>query len=78
MAQPAPAPKSDTDPNEITINADGTYNPPGGVVINPGGVVQFDVTYPSGTNTCTVTFGSITFSYEPRTSDTGGNTIKVG
>jgi hypothetical protein len=63
---------------DITINADGTYSPDGGVSINPGGVVKFDVTYPANTNTCSITFGSITFSQVDEPSDTGGNTVKVG
>lgn len=76
MPQPAPAPMDSS--NEITINADGTYTPSTGVVINPGGEVKFAVNYPANTNTCTITFGTITFSYEPRATNTGGNTIKVG
>lgn len=76
MAQPAPAPM-DNSP-EITVNADGTFSPSGGVTINPGGVVKFEVTYPAGMNTCTIPFGSITFSYQAGTEGTGGNTIKVG
>jgi hypothetical protein len=76
MAQPAPAPM-DNSP-EITVNADGTFDPPGGVTINPGGVVKFNVTYQAGTNTCTIPFGTITFSYQEGTEGTGGNTIKVG
>jgi hypothetical protein len=76
MPQPAPAPKDN--PNEITINADGTYSPPTGVVINPGGQVQFDVNYPAGMNTCTIPFGDITFSYVAGKPGNGGSTIKVG
>jgi hypothetical protein len=76
MAQPAPAPMDAS--NEITINADGTFTPSTGVTINPGGVVKFEVTYPAGMNTCTIPFGTITFSYVAQTDDTGGNTIKVG
>jgi hypothetical protein len=64
--------------NVITINADGTFAPTGGVTINPGGVVKFDVTYPTGMNTCTVTFGSISFSYEAGVEGGPTNTIKVG
>ena len=71
MAQPAPAPMDSQ--KQITINADGTYDPAGGVTINPGGEVKFNVTYPTGTDTCTITFST---SEEP--TDTGGNTIKVG
>jgi hypothetical protein len=76
MPQTAPAPMDA--PNEITINADGTYSPPGGVVINPGGQVKFNVNYQPGTNTCTIPFGAITFSFTAGTEGTGGNTIKVG
>ena len=76
MAQPAPAPLDQS--NVITINADGTFTPPGGVTINPGGVVRFDVNYQQGTNTCTVTFGSITFSYDPGVDGGPTNTVKVG
>jgi len=64
--------------NEITINADGTFSPTTGVVINSGGVVKFDVTCPAGMNTCTIPFGAITFSYVAETTGTGNNTIKVG
>ena len=76
MAHPAPAPLDQS--NEITLNADGTFNPPGGVTINPGGVVKFEVSYPAGMNTCTVTFGSITFSYQAGVEGGPTNTIKVG
>jgi hypothetical protein len=76
MPQPAPAPMDSS--NEITINADGTFSPATGAVINPGGVVKFDVTYPAGMNTCTITFGAITFSYVAGATETGNNTIKVG
>jgi len=65
-------------PNEINIAANGTYTPLGGVTINSGGVAQFDVTYPAGTNTCTITFGSITFSNVPGNKRNGGGTVKVG
>lgn len=63
-------------PPTITIYPDRTYTPPGGVSVNPGGVVKFDVTYPSGKNTCYLTFGSITFGEEPFHTPVG--TIKVG
>ena len=76
MAQPAPAPM-DNSP-EIDVNADGTFNPPGGVSINPGGVVKFNVTYPNGMNTCTIPFGAISFSYVASADGTGNNTVKVG
>ena len=77
MAQPAPAPMDN--PNVITINADGTYSPAGGVTVNPGGEVKFDVTYPAGMNTATIQFVTpIQFSYEAERTETGGNTIKVG
>jgi len=64
--------------NVITINADGTFTPAGGVTISPGGVVRFDVTYPAGMNTCTITFGNISFSYEAGVEGGPTNTIKVG
>jgi hypothetical protein len=70
--------KTRTASNTITIYSDGTWDPPGGVPINPGGVVRFDVEYPSGTNTCTVPFGKIAFSKVVRVPKTGSNTIKVG
>jgi hypothetical protein len=60
----------------ITIYPDGTYSPTGGVSINPGGVVKFDVNFPSGKNTCYLTFGSITFGQELALAAVG--TIKVG
>jgi len=75
MAQPAPAP---LDSKLITINDDGSFTPATGVVINPGGEVKFDVNYPAGMNTCTITFGSITFSYEAGVEGGPTNTIKVG
>jgi len=77
MPQPAPAPL-DQESKPITINSDGTYTPSTGVVINPGGEVKFDVTYPAGMNTCTISFGSITFSYEAGVEGGPTNTIKVG
>jgi len=48
------------------------------VTINPGGVVRFDVTYPAGMNTCTITFGNISFSFEAGVEGGPTNTIKVG
>jgi len=80
MAQPAPAPEENTTPqsNEITINDDGTYSPTGGVQINNGGVAKFNVTYPTGMNTCSISFGTITFSYDANITGTGSNTVKVG
>ena len=81
MAQRAvPYPIDDPQPqsNKITINADGTWSPPS-VTINNGGVVNFDVpTFPPNTNTCTVTIGSVTFSYTADVTGTPGGTIKVG
>ena len=65
-------------PPTITIYPDGTYTPTGGVQINPGGVVKFDITYPTGANTCYVTFGEITFGEEPLAVRAAVGTIKVG
>ncbi len=78
MPEPGRAPMNN--PNEIKIAADGTYTPKGGVSINSGGVAQFDVTYPTGMNTCTITFlpGSIAFSNVPGIKKNGGGTVKVG
>ena len=64
--------------NTITIYSDGSWDPPDGVPINPGGVVKFDVEYPSGANTCIIPFGEITFSNVVRVPKAGSNTIKVG
>ena len=62
----------------VTIRVKVTYTPTGGVTINPGGVVNFNVSYPNGMNTCTITFGSITFSYVAGVEGGPTNTIKVG
>jgi hypothetical protein len=77
MAQAAPAPM-DTSDNKITINADGTYGPPGGITINNGGVAKFDVTYPAGMTVCNIALGAITFSVSEGDSDTTGGTVKIG
>jgi hypothetical protein len=75
MATPGPAPMDDS--KLITINPDGTFDPPGGVTINNSGTVKFTVSsYQPGTNTCNISFGSITFSQDD--TDTGGNSVKVG
>ena len=63
--------------NKITVNPDGTYTPPGGVTINSGGVVKFDVNFPPNTNTCYIHLGPITFGLE-KTSGIVGGTVKVG
>jgi len=79
MAQPAPAPMENANSKVITINADGSITPSTGVVINPGGEVKFEVTYPDGMNTATVQFVlPVTFSYQAGIEGTGNNTIKVG
>jgi hypothetical protein len=77
MAQPAQAPEDSAD-NKITINADGTYSPPGGISINNGGVAKFDVTYPTGMNVCSIAIGQITFSYSDSVTGTTGGTVKIG
>lgn len=71
-------PKPRTVNPTITIYADGTYSPTGGVKCNPGGVVKFDVTFPAGTNTCHLPFGPITFDQEGLPGVAGSGTIKVG
>ncbi|HET7105745.1 MAG TPA: hypothetical protein VFI38_02980 [Candidatus Acidoferrum sp.] len=70
--------KAKTASNTITIYSDGTWDPPGGIPINPGGVVKFDVEYPGDANTCIVPFGTISFSKAVRKTLSGSNTIKVG
>jgi hypothetical protein len=75
MAAERAIPISDSGSNVITINADGTYSPPGGVSINAGGVAKFDVYFPPNTNTCHIPFGKITFSQELVEA---GGTVKVG
>jgi hypothetical protein len=79
MADPAQAltPRTNVDP-KIEIKPDGTYTPLGGVVIPKNGKVVFDVDYPTNANVCTITFSSITFSYEPELPDTATGTVKVG
>ena len=79
MPQPAPAPMDDPNPKVITISEDGSITPSTGVVINPGGVVKFEVAYPNGMNTATVQFVlPVAFSYQAGVEGTGNNTIKVG
>jgi hypothetical protein len=73
-----PIPISDDANNVITINADGTYTPPGGISINNGDVAKFDVTFPANTNTCYIPIGPITFAQVAQESDTTGGTVKVG
>ena len=70
--------KTKTATNKITIHCDGTYTPSGGVSINPGGVVKFEVEFCPNTNTCFIPFGEITFKQVNRTPKTGVPTIKVG
>jgi hypothetical protein len=80
MAQRAtPFPVGDPPASDkITIYQDGTWSPPS-VTINNGGIVNFDVpNYPPGMNTCSVTIGSVTFSFTPDSTETPGGTIKVG
>lgn len=75
MAAERAIPISDSGSNVITINADGTYTPPGGISINAGGVAKFDVYFPPNTNTCKIPFGKITFTQELVEA---GGTVKVG
>jgi hypothetical protein len=70
--------KAKTANDKITIHCDGTYTPSGGVSINPGGIVQFEVEFCPNTNTCYIPFGKITFKQVARTPKTGSGTIKVG
>ena len=60
----------------ITIYSDGTYSPPTGVEINPGGVVKFDVEFPAGNDICIIPFGAISFGTSKIKVAPG--TVKVG
>lgn len=72
-----PLPKGDN-PHQITINADGTWTPPGGVTINNSGTVKFDVDgYPPNMNECIICF-TVSWGYQPRPGGDPGGTIKVG
>jgi hypothetical protein len=66
--------------NEITIYDDGSWDPPGGVTINPGGVVKIylDAGIPAG-SIVTITFVN-PIDIEPAVEGDlgGGGTIKVG
>lgn len=73
-----PIPIGDPTNNVITVNSDGTYDPPGGVSINAGGVAKFEVNFPANTNTCYIPFGIITFAQVNQDFDTTGGTVKVG
>lgn len=75
MAAERTIPISKSVSNVITINADRTYSPPGGISINAGGVAKFEVNFPPNTDTCYIPFGEITFKQER--VDAGG-TVKVG
>jgi hypothetical protein len=63
----------------VTIYADGTWDPPGGVEVNPGGEVKFvfadDVPTGSG---AIITFESPIEIVPPDPDFAGGGTIKVG
>jgi len=73
----APLPKDN--PDVITINADGTWSPKGGVTINRSGKVQFDVDgYPTGYNQCVISI-TISWANQPaRAVKDPPGTIKVG
>ena len=75
MAAERAIPISNSGSNVITVNADGTISPPGGVSINAGGVAKFEVVFPDKTNTCHIPFDKITFTQELVES---GGTVKVG
>ena len=62
----------------ITISSTGAVDPPGYVRINPGGVVKFKVTFPTGANICYVPFDQITFDTEAQPVMGAVGTIKVG
>lgn len=64
-------------PAQITINADGTCTPAGGVKIKPGGQVEFVINFPEGKNHCTIPFGNVVFGFVVDVNSPGG-TIKVG
>jgi hypothetical protein len=70
----------DSTDNKITVNADGTYSPPGGIRINNGGEAKFEVTYPQGMTVCNIPIGPITFSpsVDGGDKDTTGGTVKIG
>jgi len=77
MPQPAPAPMDN--PKILTINADGTWTP-NYITINPGGVAQFDVNYPTTPpGVCNIAI-SVSFSAPPEAgdSDATGGTVKIG
>jgi hypothetical protein len=63
----------------ITILADGSWDPPGGVEINPGGEVKFVLSddIPAGSGAI-ITFVSPIEIVAPDPDNTGGGTIKVG
>lgn len=62
----------------ITILADGSWDPPGGVEINPGGEVKFVLAdeIPAGSGAI-ITFDS-PIEIVPPDPKAGGGTIKVG
>ena len=62
----------------ITIFPDGTYDPPSGVKITPGGVVKFKISGNPNGNTCYIPFGQISFGDEAQPGVAAVGTIKVG
>ena len=63
----------------ITILADGTWDPPGGVEVNPGGEVKFVLAgdIPAGSGAI-ITFVCPIEIVAPDPDFAGGGTIKVG
>ena len=77
-AKPKLAAARALDDPTLSISSTGTVDPPGYVRINPGGVVKFKVTFPTGANICYIPFGQIMFGTEAQPVMGAVGTIKVG